>query len=67
QPHTSVLGSLMSAELNVHYVYPLMYRKNGRGAVAVYVNELDEALRVLRERQYELITEDDLLAYDEFF
>lgn len=67
QPHTAVLGSLMSAELNVHYVYPLMFRRNGRGAVAVYVHEMDEALRVLKERQYELITEDDLLAADEFY
>ena len=67
QPHTAVLGSLMSAELNVQYVYPLMYRKNGRGAIAVYVSERDEALRVLRERQYSLVTEDDLLHYDEFF
>lgn len=67
QPHTSVLGSLMSAELNVQYVYPLMYRKNGRGAVAIYVSEKDEALRVLRERQYQLVTEDDLMHYDEFF
>lgn len=67
QPHTMVLGSLMSAELNVQYVYPLMYRKNGRGAVAVFVSETDSALRVLKERQYELVTEDDLLNYDEFF
>jgi len=67
QPHTAVLGSLMSAELNVQYVYPLMYRKNGRGAVAIFVSELDEALRVLKERQYELVTEDDLMHYDEMF
>ncbi|MFN9720159.1 MAG: acetolactate synthase [Planctomycetota bacterium] len=67
QPHTAVLGSLMSAELNVQYVYPLMYRRNGRGAIAVYVSEREEALRVLRERQYTLVTEDDLLHYDEYF
>lgn len=67
QPHTSVLGRLMSAELNVHYVYPMMYRKQGRGAVAVYVEERDEALRVLKEQGYELVTEDDLLHHDEFF
>lgn len=67
QPHTSVLGSLMSAELNVQYVSTLMYRKKGRGAVAIYVSEKDEALRVLRERQYELVTEDDLLHCDEFY
>lgn len=67
QPHTALLGSLMSAELNVQYVYPLMFRRNGRGAVAVFANELEEALRVLKERQYELINEDDLLASDDFF
>lgn len=67
QPHTAVLGSLMSAELNVQYVYPLMYRKNGRGTVAIYVSEIDEALRVLKERQYQLVTEDDLMAQDEYF
>ena len=67
QPHTAVLGSLMSAEINVHYVYPLMVRRRGRGAVAIYVDEIEEALRVLKEHQYELITEDDLLATDEFF
>jgi len=44
-----------------------MVRRRGRGAVAIYVDEIDEALRVLKERQYELITEDDLLATDEFF
>ena len=67
QPHTAVLGSLMKAELNVQYVYPLMYRKDGRGSVAIFVSELDEALRVLKEHQYQLVTEDDLLNYDEYF
>jgi len=57
----------MSAELNVQYVYPLMYRRNGRGSIAVYVDNLDEALRVLNEQQYEFVTEDDLMEYDEFF
>ncbi len=67
QPHTRVCGCLMSAELNVHYVYPLMYRRNGRGAVAVFVDNVDEALRVLKEQQHEFVTEDDLLGYDEMF
>ena len=67
QPHTSICSSLMSAELNVQYVYPLMYRRTGRGSIAVYVDNLDEALRVLTEQQYEFVTEDDLMEYDEFF
>ena len=67
QPHTTVCSSLMSAELNVHYVYPLMYRRNRRGAVAVFVGNVDEALRVLKEQNHEFVTEDDLLEYDEMF
>jgi len=31
------------------------------------VDNNDEALRVLREQKYDLVTEDDLLEYDEFF
>jgi len=67
QPHTRVCSSLVSAELNVQYVYPLTYRRNGRGSIAIYVDNNDEALRVLREQKYDLVTEDDLLEYDEFF
>lgn len=67
QPHSRVCGSLMSAELNVHYVYPLMYRRNQRGAIAIYVDDVDEALRVLKEQRHEFVTEDDLLGYDELF
>ena len=33
QPHTAVLGSMMSAELNVQYVYPMLYRQLGRAHV----------------------------------
>ena len=44
-----------------------MYRKRGRGAVAIFVSETHEALRVLKERQYELISEEDLMHYDEMF
>ncbi len=67
QPHAHVCGCLMSAELNVHYVYPLMYRRNGRGAIAIYVDDIDEGLRVLKEQRHEFVTEDDLLGYDEMF
>lgn len=67
QPHTQVCTSLMSAELNVHYVYPLMYRRNGQGAVAIHVDDVNEGLRVLTEQGYEFVTEDDLLEYDDMF
>lgn len=67
QPHSNVCGSLTSAELNVHYVYPLMYRRNGRGAIAIHVDDVNEGLRVLKEQRHEFVTEDDLLGYDDMF
>jgi hypothetical protein len=66
QPHTAVLGSMMSAELNVQYVYPMLYRRGGRGSIALYATETEEVLRVVRERGLELVTEDDLIHLDEF-
>ena len=66
-PYASVCGSLMSAELSVHYTYPLHYRRHGRGAVAVHVDDVDEALRVLKEQGHQFVTEDDLLGYDDRF
>lgn len=67
QPHAAILSALMTAELNVHYMYPLNHRCRGRGAVAVHVNDIDQALVVLRERHFELVTEDDLMMHDEYF
>ena len=67
QPHTLLLGSLMSAEVNIDYVYPMMYRRSGRGSIAMFSNDREETLRVLRERQFDIITEDDLLHHDEFY
>jgi hypothetical protein len=67
QPHAAILSALMSAELNVQYMYPINFRKNGRGAVALFLTDIDEGLRVLKERNFELVTEDDLMMHDEFF
>ena len=44
-----------------------MYRRKGRGSIAVYVDNIDEALRVLKEQNYAFVTEDDLLEYDQYF
>lgn len=67
QPNVRVLGSLMSAELNVHYIYPLVYRRHNRGAIAVFVDDAAEGLRVLKETGHEFVTEDDLMQGDDIF
>jgi len=67
QPHTKLLGSLMSAELNVQYVYPMLYQRNGRGAVAVCATDVDETLRVLGEASLDLVNEDDLMEFGDSY
>ena len=67
QPHVSICTAVMRAEVNIHYTYPLLYRRNGRGAIAMYVDDIDETLRVLDEQGQQLVTEADLLDDDEFF
>jgi hypothetical protein len=62
QPYAQLCGSLLQAEVNIHYTYPLVYRGQGRGAIAISVDDLEMALKVLAERGHRLISEDDLLA-----
>jgi hypothetical protein len=66
QPYLRICMALMQAELNIHYTYPLLYRKQGRGAIALYIEDVDQALKTLKERGYKTVTESDLFDYDEF-
>jgi len=62
QPFVQICIALLQAELNVHYTYPLLYRGGqGNGAIALYVDDIDLALRTLREKGHRIITENDLL------
>lgn len=64
QPHVAVCAALMKAEVSIHYTYPLSYQRNDRAAIALYVEDVDEALRVLKAEGHEFVTEDDLEDYD---
>lgn len=66
QPHMQICTALLQGEMNIHYTYPLLYRRGGRGAIALYVDDTDEALRILNEKGLTIITENDLLDDDEF-
>ena len=59
--------ALLQAELNIHYTYPLLYRHRGRGAIALYVDDVDLALKTLTDKGHRIITENDLLDDDEYF
>jgi hypothetical protein len=67
QPFLSVCSVLLQAELNVNYMYPLLYRRAGHGAIAIHTDDMDAATRVLSDKGFILISEDDLSNDDEFF
>jgi hypothetical protein len=60
QPMLRICLALMQAELNIHYTYPLIFQKNGKGAIALCVDDIDTATKVLRDKGHEIITEGDL-------
>lgn len=66
QPYVRVCTALLQGEVNIHYTYPLLYRRRGRGAIALYVDDIDLGLSVLRDKGLHIITETDLLDDDEY-
>jgi hypothetical protein len=66
QPFLMIFTSLISAELNIHYTYPQLFRRQGRGAIALHLDDLDQATQILTAAGVQLITEGDLLEGDEF-
>ena len=67
QPYVQICIALLQAELNIHYTYPLLYRKKGRGAIALYVDDVETGIKILADKGHRIITENDLLEYDEDF
>lgn len=67
QPFVQICLALLQAELNVQYTYPLLYNRGGRGAIALYVDDVDLALKTLEEKGLSIVTESDLLLDDEMF
>jgi hypothetical protein len=61
QPFLEIFLTLMAAELNIHYAYPLVFRREGRGAIALHVENIEQATAVLRAKGHAIVTEDDLL------
>ncbi len=67
QPFTEVLQTLMSAEINLHYIYSIPQVRSGRRAAAIHTDNLDQAIEVLKKQGFDLLTEDDLQFDGDFF
>ena len=59
QPLTVICATLLSAELNIHYAYPLLVRP-GEPAVAVYLDDPTLAVQLLIKKGFKLLAETDL-------
>ncbi len=52
--------ALLSAEVGIHYAYPLLVRPNGLPAVVLYTDEPEMTVTVLRRKSMILLGESDL-------
>ena len=58
-PLIHVTRALLAAEVNIHYAYPLL-RANSDPAIALYVDDLHFAQRILIKKNFRLLAESDL-------
>jgi hypothetical protein len=54
-------AALLGAEINIHYTYPLLIRPHGTAAIALAPDDLEGAVRILRERKFDVLSQDELL------
>ena len=54
----AVLTAVIAAELNIHYMYPLLAPIDGRSILALHVESAESAARVLLERGMTLLDQD---------
>jgi hypothetical protein len=61
-PHalTELCKALLQAEINIHYAYPLIVQPRGRPAVAMHIDNNEQASRTLHEMGFEILSEADL-------
>ncbi len=59
-PLLQICKCLLSAELNIHYAYPLLVGPHGAAALAIYVEDHELASKTLDRQGFVLFTENDL-------
>jgi hypothetical protein len=54
-------AALLGGEISIHYTYALLIRPKGYAAIAVLPDNIEQAIRVLRERDFDVLDQQDLL------
>jgi hypothetical protein len=60
QPLLQICKALLTAEINIHYAYPLLVGPHGSAAVALHVEDHETAVNTLTALNFVLFTEHDL-------
>ncbi|HYT87154.1 MAG TPA: acetolactate synthase [Gemmataceae bacterium] len=60
QPVLAICKALLTAEINIHYAYPLLIGPHGRAALALHVEDHETAAQTLERAGFVLFTENDL-------
>ena len=60
-----ICTALLQAEVNIIQVYPILMRPHGRPAVALMVDDIDGAMRILADKEFGMISENDLMEDEE--
>ena len=60
QPLIAICSALLSAEINIHYAYPLLLGAHGGPTLALYVDEPTLAAQIMIRKGFTMIGESDL-------
>lgn len=61
QPLLQILKALLVAEVNIHYTYPLLLGPSGHAALALHVEDIENAAATLQRHGFTLLKESDLM------
>jgi hypothetical protein len=59
QPLVQICKALLTAEINLHYAYPILVGPHGHAALAIHVEDIEGATQTLQRVGFTLYTEDD--------
>jgi hypothetical protein len=60
QSMVDLCTAMLQAEINIHYAYPLIVHPRGRAAVAMHIDNNEQASRTLHDMGFEILCEADL-------
>ncbi len=64
-PFIKICKTLLAAEINVHYAYPLLVGPQGHSALLMHVEDHENAVQMLTSKGFTIFTERDLAHDDE--